>query len=115
MDSWLPNLNCAVMAWASMTKVFISGKYQADYRIEETYFERNVNIFRVPTGQRLEMKMEGQRAWNNETIYTDNALDLSVDDIIIFNCFEGQKYRILNKTDWSAYGYIEYEITSDYK
>lgn len=102
------------MAWASDTKVFIVAKRQNDYLTEEIYFEKNVKMFRVPTGQNLEMKPEGQRKWNNETIYADISLDLKVDDIIIFDCVSGQRFRVLSKTDWNQFGYVEYAILSDY-
>lgn len=111
---YFPNLNSAIMAWAKPTNIFIAAKRLHDFKVIESYFEKTVSIFRVPTGQQLEMKHEGQRSWNNETIYTDNSLDLKVDDIIIFECAESQKFRILNKTDWSQYGFNEYHITSDY-
>jgi len=110
-----PNMRSAVMAWASPTTVFVSAKRQVDFKTVESYFEKTVNMFRVPTGQQLDMKPEGQRRWNTETVYSDNQLDLRVDDIIIFECAEGQKFRVMNKTDWTQFGYIEYQITSDYR
>jgi len=112
--SFFPNLNSAIMAWAKPTKVFVSAKRLYNYKVEESYFEHYVSIFRVPTGQKLDMKREGQRSWNTETIYSDNLLDLKVDDIIVFNCIESQKFRVMEKTDWSEYGFIEYHILSDY-
>ena len=109
-----PNMRSAVMAWAEPTVVFISAKRQNDYKTTESYFQVTVSLFRVPTGQQLEMKAEGQRRWNTETIYADNALDLKVDDIIIFECQSGKKFRVMNKTDWNQFGYVEYQVTSDY-
>jgi hypothetical protein len=102
------------MAWAKPTKIFITAKRLYDYKVVETYFEKTVSMFRVPTGQKLDMKHEGQRSWNTETIYSDNLLDLKVDDIIIFECIESQKFRVIEKTDWSEFGFIEYHIMSDY-
>lgn len=109
-----PNMRSAVMAWAEPTVVFIVAKRLTDYKTTESYFKTTVNLFRVPTGQQLEMKTEGQRRWNTETIYSDNALDLKVDDIIIFECESGKKFRVMNKTDWNQFGYVEYQVTSDY-
>lgn len=114
MNNQLPNMNAAVMAWAREIRVFISAKRTQDYKVEESYFEKVVKIFRVPTGQALEMKPEGQRKWNTEILYSDNALDLKVDDIIIFECKESQKFRVMNKTDWNQFGFVEYRITSTY-
>lgn len=114
MNNQLPNMNAAVMAWARETRVFVTAKRTYDYKVEESYFEKTVKLFRVPTGQSLEMKPEGQRKWNTELLYTDNDLDLKVDDIIIFDCKESEKFRVMNKTDWNQFGYIEYKITSTY-
>ena len=114
MNNQLPNMNAAVMAWAKETRVFISAKRTDDYKVVESYFEKVVKIFRVPTGQALEIKAEGQRKWNTEILYSDNALDLKVDDIIIFECKESEKFRVMNKTDWNQFGFVEYRITSTY-
>jgi hypothetical protein len=107
-------MNAAVMVWARQTKIFITAKRTQDFKVEESYFEKTAKIFRVPTGQALEMKPEGQRKWNTERLYADNALDLKVDDIIIFECIESQKFRVVNKTDWNQFGFVEYSITSTY-
>jgi hypothetical protein len=107
-------MKSAVMAWASDVTIFIVAKRQNDYLTEESYFEKTIKMVRIPTGQNLEMKPEGQRRWNAETIYADNSLELKVDDIIIFDCKAGQRFRVIAKTDWNNYGYVEYSILSDY-
>lgn len=109
-----PSMRDAVMAWAENTTVFITAKRQEDFKTVEQYFRKTVKMVRVPTGQQLEMKAEGQRKWNTETLYALPDLELKVDDTLCFD-YEGNcKYRVLNKTDWSRYGYNEYQITSDY-
>jgi hypothetical protein len=72
-------------------------------------------MMRQPINQTLEMKPEGQRSWIDEVIYAETSLELKVDDIIMFSCDGCEKYRVMEKTDWSAYGYVEYKIKSDYK
>jgi len=108
------NMHDAIMAWAKPTTVFVVAKRQVDFKTVESYFEKRVNLFRVPTGQNLDMNKEGQRRWRNVTIYTDNSLDLRVDDIIFFDCSTGERFRVMSKMDWSEYGFIEYDLTSDY-
>lgn len=107
-------MNSAVMAWAKSTKIFVAGKRLHDYKTYETFYEYNLKLFRVPTGQSLEMKPEGQRAWNKETIYTDTKYNLNVDDIIYFENTDTERFRITNKTDYNQFGFIQYEIMSDY-
>lgn len=107
-------MNSAVMAWAKTTKVFVAGKRINDYKTYETYYPFVMKVFRVPSGQALEMKPEGQRAWNRESLYTDNKYSLDVDDIIYFEGKDTERFRITNKTDYSQFGFIQYEIVSDY-
>ena len=110
-----PNMRSAVMAWATPTTVFVTAKRQVDFKTVESYFEKRVNLFRVPTGQQLDMKPEGQRRWNTETVYADIALDLKVDDIIFFDSMNSQKFRVMNKTDYNQFGFVEYHVTGDYR
>lgn len=115
MSSWFPNMNSAVMAWAKPTTIYVVGKRLHDYKTVETFYEHRMKVFRVPSGQQLEMKPEGQRAWNKETLYTDTKYGLDVDDVIFFDCKESEGFRIVNKTDYSQFGFIQYDIVSDYR
>ena len=110
-----PNMRSAAMAWAKPTVVFITAKRQQDFKTVETYFEKRINLFRVPTGQQIEMKKEGQRRWNTETIYADADIDLKVDDIIFFDHKDSEKFRVKTKTDWNQFGFVEYQVISDYR
>lgn len=110
----LPNLRSAVLAWGMPTNVYIVHKWVHDNEIKETYRKKTCIIFQVPTGQNLDIKTEGQRAWNTETLYTDSALDLKVDDVIMLHNLVSQRYRVVNKTDWAKYGFFEYQVTQDY-
>lgn len=114
MAKSFPNMKAAVMAWAEPTKIFIVAKRTADYLVNESYFEKTIKMFRVPSSQNLEMKPEGQRRWNQETVYCDTSFDLKVDDIIIFGCTSGERFRIISKTDYKQFGYVQYELLSDY-
>lgn len=109
-----PNMRQAVMAWAEPTRVFVTTKRQVDFKTVESIYETTVNMVRIPTGQNLDMQTNGQRAWNGETIYCDIALSMKVDDVVCFEDVRSKKYRVLNKTDWSKYGYLEYTVLSDY-
>ena len=108
-------MRSAVMAWAEETTVFITAKRQVDFKTVESYLEKRVNLFRVPTGQDLDMNKEGQRRWNTETVYADTSLDLKIDDIIFFDSKDSEKFRVINKTDYNAFGFVEYHVISDYR
>lgn len=113
-NAW-PNIGFTVMAWARPTLVYIVCKRQQDFKTVESLIERNVKMMRQPIGQDLEMKTEGQRKWIDEIIFAECSLELKPDDIIMFGCETGEKFRVVSKTDWSQYGYVEYKLKSDYK
>ena len=102
------------MAWAEQTTVFVVAKRQVNFKTVESKYQKTVAIVRNPNGQDLDMKPEGQRRWNTETVYSDPDLDLKVDDMISFSCEDSQRFRVVSKTDFSKYGYIEYSLMSDY-
>lgn len=110
----IPNVESAVMAWAEPRRVFIVGKRIIDFKVHESTYEKTANVVRVPSGQALEMKPEGQRKWNKEKLFTDTTLELKVDDIIIFDCQDGERFRVVNKADYSQSGFYEYDLLSDY-
>lgn len=107
-------MRSAVMAWASPTTVFVAAKKQKDYKTYETYYQYTLMLLRVPSGQALEFKKEGERAWNNETLYCDASIILGVDDIIYFKSTDSERFRIVNVMDYQRFGYMEYQIRSDW-
>ena len=109
-----PNMKSAVMAWAVPTKIFVVCKKQLDFKTVEYLVEKTVKMVRIPSGQDLAIKKEGQRKWNDETVYTGTDLDLKVDDMIIFDCEEGFKFRIMNKISYNDFGFIQYDLTSTF-
>jgi hypothetical protein len=115
MGGGFPNMQQAVLAWAKETTIFIVAKSQKDFKTVESYYQKTAKIMRVPTGQPLQMKREGQRGWNSETVFAENSLVLKIDDIIVFDCETGQKFRVINKTDYSQFGFVEYQLTADYR
>jgi hypothetical protein len=108
-------MKAAIMTWAKPIKVYVSGKKQVDYKTIESFRLETIKLFRVPSGQQLQQSGLGQRAWNNETVYVDCKADLNVDDIIVFDCPEGERYRIMNKTDFSNFGFNVFEITNGFQ
>jgi hypothetical protein len=57
------------------------------------------------------MLPEGQRKWKYYRIYALSNLDLQPDDVFKI---KGVSYRVLEKTDWSKFGYFIYDTIEDY-
>lgn len=110
-----PNLNACALTWAEETRVFLASKYQDEYETKIRFIELKGKVFRSPSGQALEMKNTGQRSFNNEKIITDTRINLNIDAVIYFENNDEKQFRVINKFDWSEFGFIEYDIVSDYE
>ena len=103
------------MTWATPQTILISAKRQVDFKTVESFREVRVNMIRIPSGQDIEMKPSGQRSWNQEMVYAESSLELKIDDIIYFEEDLSQKFRVVSKSDWSKFGFVEYSLISDYQ
>jgi len=63
------------------------------------------------SAQKLLIKPEGQRAWIWKLLYAEPDLKLKMDDVGIL---DGVRYRVMERTDYSEYGYVEYHLVNDY-
>ena len=61
--------------------------------------------------EQLEVKPEGQRSWKWSTIHVLPGLNLNTNDRIIF---DNVHYKVMQKLDYSRYGYLEYHIVKDF-
>ena len=62
--------------------------------------------------EQLQFKPEEQRSWSWFWIHAvAGTLNLNTADKIIFN---GQRYKVMSKKDYSLNGFIEYEVVLDY-
>ena len=108
----MPNMGMAVAAWMQPLSFVLVGKEIVDHVETETFVTKRTFGVRAPLKpQELAIKPEGQRAWHWEKIHAHPNLALSVDDIIVFGEL---RYRVMGKSDYAEYGYIEYEICEGY-
>lgn len=62
--------------------------------------------------QQLALLPEGQRDWSHYWIHAKSGtLDLQTADKIIF---QGNRYKVLERKDYSLNGYIEYHVILDF-
>lgn len=62
--------------------------------------------------QELKIKPEGQRAWNWQMLHTTPDTDLKDDEIFRIKDVD---YRVVSRQDWTAYGFIKYELLEAYR
>ena len=64
------------------------------------------------TARMLKLKPEGDRAWSWFSIYAlPNLILKDADKVIV----DKHRYKIMEKMDWSRYGYVMYNAIEDYQ
>jgi hypothetical protein len=69
-------------------------------------------VFEPMTPQRIFFKPEGQRAWRWWMLWTRTDYSITVGDNIVD--YNGLKFRVMAKSDWSQGGYVQYDLVQDY-
>ena len=112
-QSNLPQMSEVLLAWFQDMTFDLVTKAITDFDLVETKTTVQTKGVRQPfSAQQLSIKPEGQRAWRWETLHCLPNVKLNPDDIVIFNTI---RYRVMDKLDYSEYGYLEYHIVQDYK
>ena len=61
----------------------------------------------------LQSKPEGQRSWSWYWIHAvAGTLNLNTADKVVFN---GERYKVMEKKDYSLNGFVEYHVVRDYE
>lgn len=111
-SSNLPNMGLAVRRWFQKLKFGVIKKTQLNGYTQEVVTELDSFGVRVPfTPEQLKILKEGERSWNWSTLYCNVDLILNTDDRVII---KGVKYRVMGKTDYTEYGYLQYDVIEDY-
>jgi hypothetical protein len=109
----LPQMGEVLPSWFQPMTFTLVTKSLVDYEVQEVLVTVTTQGVRQPmSAQELAIKPEGQRGWKWETIHCLPNVKLKLDDIIIFDTV---KYRVMQKWDWSEYGYLEYHICQAYE
>lgn len=59
----------------------------------------------------LLLKPIAQRTWKFYKVFAETVLPLFTDDVVLW---QGVQLRVTGVTDWSLYGYMEYELAQDW-
>lgn len=109
----LPNMSETIKNWFQNLTFKKIVKSIVDYQAVETETIISTKGVRQPfSPQQLKVKPEGQRAWKWETLHCLTNVVLVPDEIVEFNSI---RYRVIEKKDYTEYGYIEYEIVQDFQ
>ena len=111
LSSAVPNVGAAVMELLMPCRAVYVLKQQISGYTQEVLIDVITKVSIQPNPQLLKMLPEGQRKWKTYTIFALSNLDLEPDEVFTINYM---KYRILAKTNWKEYGFIEYSTVEDY-
>jgi hypothetical protein len=112
LASALPDVSGGVSMLLQPVKIGIVTKTQVSgLTEEETEWTRTQASLQPYTAEQLAILELGQRSWIWFTLHTLTDLVLNTDDRIYF---KHGKYRVMEKLDYSDYGYFEYHVIQDY-
>ena len=94
------------MVFTPVTKT-VSG-YQVIETANPINFRGAVQPF---SERRLLMKPEGQRSWSWFLLFSDTALIVNTDDVVLWR---GKQTRVMARKDYALYGYVQYELVQDW-
>lgn len=111
-SSGLPDVASAVTQNLQPVKIRVIKKTQIAGYTQETFTEIKTMASRQPMrDEEIVIKPEGQRSWTWEKVHSLPDLNLKLDDIFIWNDI---RYRVMSRRNWAQYGYVEYEVVSDF-
>lgn len=108
----VPDVSGAMMDWFQSMVFEPVGKVVQGFQVVETGEPVSFRgVIQPLSPRKLELKPEGQRAWTWLMLHAEPVLALEVDDVVVYL---GVQTRVMAKTDYSLYGYIQYELVQDW-
>lgn len=108
----LPRMGDTITAWFQPLEFQIMQKQQIRGWTDEIALTISTKgVIQPFTPQQLILRPEGQRAFRWFTIHALPDLNLSTDDRIKVR---GIPYRVMEKVDYTDYGYVQFNVIEDY-
>lgn len=113
LSGGIPNVEGTLSDWFKTMKIGVTVKTVVDFQLSETINYVDIQAVLQPfTTKQLQLKPEGQRSWNWETLHVKGTdQEFCLDDHVYI---DGMKYRIMQKFEWQRYGFLEYQIIQDF-
>lgn len=109
----VPNMRSTLLGWVkpiTMTRITSTVKDGQATPVEREVKTSGVLLAGDPV--KLQMLAEGDRSWESVVLYVFDNLVLETNDRAVIR---GVKYRVLQKLDWTAYGYQRFDLLKDYQ
>lgn len=108
-----PSMRGTVLGWFKpLTMIFLTSTVlDGQVKVVERQLKTS-GMIQAGDPEKLEMKAEGERSWEWFVLHTLPNVEMQTDDRVSLS---GVKYRVMNRTDWAANGYMRYDLIRDYK
>jgi len=110
----LPNMSQTILSWFQPI-TFITLTKTVNNNFQEVITETETNtqgVVQPPKPEVIEIQPEGVRNWEWLEIHCLPNLQLNINEFIIY---KGLRYKVMQKENYSAYGYMRYLILEAYK
>lgn len=109
----LPDVSPSIDLLLQPMKVGLVQKAQVHGLTQETIMWKRTKVVRQAfSAEQLMIRPEGERSWKWYEIHATVDLILNTDDIILIH---GQRLRIMEKRDYTEYGFVIYAAVEDYQ
>ena len=110
----MPNMAGTLNGWQVPLQLIrlVQTVSEGDVEYSEEYISFQ-GVWQPLRDEQLQFKPEGQRSWSWFWIHAvAGTLNLDTADKIIFN---GERYKVMDKKDYSLNGFVEYHVVKDYE
>lgn len=109
----LPNVSDVIVSWFQpMTFKFLTDNIIDFENHPITKEITSEGVIQPFTSKDLQVKPEGQRAWAWSMLHCLPDVVLKTGEYVLI---DGVKYRVMKLTDYSDYGYLEYDIVEAFE
>lgn len=110
--STLPQMEGAFENWYQLNVFTMIVKTVDNFKVKEVETDISFHGVIQPMGpEKIQLKPEGQRSWVWYEVHAEPSLVLVNDDRVKYN---DQTFRVMEKYDYTKYGYVQYDIIEDY-
>lgn len=115
INSNLPNMSGTIQGWfLDITFKYVTriiDEDSADFSEETEQIIKTKGVVRPPSAKDLKLMPEGAWAWEWLQIHCLPDVKLETNQFVIY---DGKRYKVMDKKDYSKYGYVRYTLLEAY-
>lgn len=109
----LPNMSQIIVGWFQPITFGVVTTTLVDFeKVENIEYVDTNGVVQPPRPEAIEIQPEGIRNWEWLEVHCLPNLQVNINEFIIYN---GLRYKVMQKENFSAYGYVKYLILEAYR